>query len=75
MGGGNKMNSPALGLRVAGIIFAFMALAHLWRVVRGSAFVVGRFGEIPMSVSVVGALVAGALAVWMLWLASKARNR
>ena len=66
------MNSPVAGLRVAGAIFALVALAHVWRLVRGSDFVVGR-NEVPMWVSLVGVIVAGALSLWMWRLSSKAR--
>ena len=66
------MNSVVAGLRVSGTIFAFVAFAHVWRLVRGSQFVVGRT-EIPMWVSLIGVIVAGALSLWMWRLAAKAR--
>ena len=66
------MNSPRVALRVAGIIFTLMALVHVWRLVTRFQIVIGQ-REIPLSVSAVGLIVAGALGIWMLMLSAKPR--
>ena len=52
-----KMNSPSAGLRVAGIIFALVALAHAWRLWKGIEVVIGR-QHIPAWPSVCGLVLA-----------------
>jgi hypothetical protein len=59
------MDRPSFGLRVAGIIFAVMALAQLGRVaIRPEVFVAGR--AMPLWPSVVAFVVLGLLSFWML---------
>jgi hypothetical protein len=63
------MNSKNLGLRVASIVFLFMALAHVVRIVKGWAVQVGDY-PIRLRMSAVAAVVAFALGVWLWRLAS-----
>jgi|JYMV01.1.fsa_nt_gi hypothetical protein len=49
-------------LRIVSVVFLLVSLAHLARLVMGSAFVVGTW-DVPMWVSVVGFLVPGLLSV------------
>ena len=63
------MNSRVTGLRVAGIIFGIVCLAHIWRLVTHSAVLIAGT-PIPSWPSVLGAVVAGALSIWMFRLAS-----
>jgi hypothetical protein len=63
------MSSRVMGLRVAGTIFGVVAIAHIWRLVTHSAVLIAG-NPVPSSVSVVGAIVAGALSIWMWRLAS-----
>jgi hypothetical protein len=51
-------------LYVAGTIFGFAALVHLYRLYDHFNIIVGNT-EIPTSANVVGAIVAGALSLWM----------
>ena len=67
------MNSPVTGLRFAGTLFALIALIHIWRLVGGFDVIIGN-QHIPASVSVVGAIIAGALSLWMWKLSSKAQR-
>lgn len=47
---------------IAVVIFAIVALMHVWRLVAGWTVVIAG-ASIPMWVSVAGAIVAGALAI------------
>jgi hypothetical protein len=58
------MNSPKLGLRVAGTIFGLIALAQLVRlVVRLEVVVAGR--SLPLWPSALAVLILGALSAWL----------
>ena len=58
------MRSQTLGLRIAGIIFGLVFLMHLLRVVlRVDVLVAGH--EMPVWANVVGAIISGALSLWM----------
>jgi len=67
------MNSPVTGLRFAGTLFALIALIHVWRLVQGFDVIIGN-QHIPPSASIVGAIFAGALSLWMWKLSSNARQ-
>ena len=59
-----------LSLVVAGIIFSFVALMHLLRIVYNwDVIIAGQ--AIPMYASTIGLLVAAFLAIWMFVTASK----
>jgi hypothetical protein len=49
--------------RLAGTIFGLVALAHVLRLVQALPVTIGSF-DVPMAVSWIGAVVAGALCVW-----------
>lgn len=66
------MNSTIVALKVAGTLFAVVALVHAWRVVKAIEVTVGG-QQLPMSISVIGAVVAGGLSMWMWKLASARR--
>jgi len=51
-------------LYVAGTIFGFAALVHLYRIFNHFNVVVGTT-EIPTSANIIGAIVFGALSLWM----------
>ncbi|HKE46156.1 MAG TPA: hypothetical protein VKB41_16595 [Steroidobacteraceae bacterium] len=63
------MSSRVTGLRVAGTIFAIVCIAHIWRLVAHAAILVAGY-PIPTWPSILGAIVAGFLSVWMWRLAS-----
>lgn len=63
------MNSRVFGLRVAAVVFAIVCLAHVLRLATHSAILIAG-NPIPSWPSVVGAIVTGALAIWMWRLAS-----
>jgi len=56
---------------IAAVIFAIMALAHLFRLVHPFPVVIGSC-SLPQWVSIIGLLVAGGLAL-MLWREGKAK--
>ena len=58
------MTSQTFGLRVAGTIFALIALGHLLRVVTNAEIVVAGY-HVPIWLNVVGAVVAGGLSCWL----------
>jgi tetrahydromethanopterin S-methyltransferase subunit E len=58
------MNSQTLGLRLAGIIFGLVCLAHLWRLVAHTNVMIGHH-HVPMWPSVLGLIVAGVMSIWM----------
>ena len=66
------MNRTTTALKVAGTLFAALALAHVWRLARGLDITIGG-QHVPLFVSVIGAVVAGGLSVWMWKLASTRR--
>ena len=60
----HNMKSQVLGLRVAGAIFALLSLGHVLRLIaRASMVIAGQ--PIPLWISGGGALIAGALGLWM----------
>lgn len=65
------MNSPALGLRVASVIFGLMGLGHLIRIIVCVGLQVGScyIGRLWSAVAVI---VLAVLCVWLWMLASKA---
>jgi hypothetical protein len=63
------MSSRVLGLRVAGTVFGIVCIGHIWRLVTHSAILIGGT-PIPSWPSVLGAIVSGALSIWMWRLAS-----
>lgn len=65
------MNSPALGLRVASVIFGLMGLGQLIRIIVCVNIQVGSC-YICRWCSVVAVIVFAALCVWLWMLASKA---
>jgi hypothetical protein len=65
------MSSQASGLRVASVIFALFALAHVVRLAKQAQVTVATH-QIPMSVSVVALIIAALLSVW-LWRLSSGR--
>jgi hypothetical protein len=65
------MNSPALGLRVASVIFGLMGLGQLIRIIVCANLQVGSC-QIGRRWSVVAVIVLAALGVWLWMLASKA---
>lgn len=64
------MNSPTVGLRVAGAVFGLMAAAQLARLlIRPEVLVNGRV--MPLWPSVLAAVLLSALSLWMWRLARK----
>lgn len=57
-----------IALKVAGVIFLLVALAHIVRVVMMVPVTIAHV-DVPLRLSVVGAVVSLALGVWMLKLA------
>jgi len=58
------MNSPQLGLRVAGTIFGLVCLAHLVRLfVRFQVMLGGH--PVPVWMNAIGFIVTGLLAFWL----------
>ena len=47
----------------SGVVFALVALMHVWRVVLGLSLQIGAW-SVPQSLSVVGAIGAAALSLW-----------
>ena len=58
------MNSQNRALRVGGFIFGIVCLAHLWRLFAHIDIQIGTY-HFPTWGSVVGAIVAGTLSLWM----------
>lgn len=58
------MNSPKIGLRVAGSIFGLACLAHLVRLLQQTSLVIGGF-TVPMWISGPGLVVTGLLCFWL----------
>jgi len=56
------MSIPSFN-KVGGAVFGIVAIAHALRVIMGTAIQVGSM-DVPMLVSWVGAVVAGALCIW-----------
>jgi uncharacterized membrane protein (DUF4010 family) len=55
---------------VSALVFALVALAHLWRAVQAVPLQIGSW-QAPTSISWLAVVVAGALAVWGLRLAAR----
>ena len=64
------MKSRNLGLRVAGTIFAIVCVGHVLRLLTRVDVIVAGW-HLPLWMNVVGALVTGALSVWMWTLSVK----
>jgi len=58
------MKSRILGLRVAGTIFAVVCIGHVLRLLTRIDVVFGG-RHLPLWMNAVGAIVTGALSVWM----------
>jgi hypothetical protein len=58
------MNSPIVGLRVAGTIFGIVAAGHAARLATGFHIVVGSW-EVPFWLNGAGLVVAGGPCVWL----------
>ena len=65
------MNSPATGLRLASLLFAIFAIAHIIRLI-GHVQVTVDAIQIPTWVSVVALIVAGLLSIWFWRLSARA---
>jgi hypothetical protein len=63
------MKSKNLGLRVASVVFLFVGLVHIVRIVKGWPVVVGDY-PIRLRLSAVAAAGALAIGVWLWKLAS-----
>ena len=70
------MNTPSLGLRIAGTIFGIVAAGHAARLATRVPIVVGNW-EVPFWLNWVGLVVAGGLCLWLwrLSFASSANQR
>jgi hypothetical protein len=66
------MNSQRMGLRIASLIFAIIAILHIVRLVRHTAVTFGSH-VVPMGLSWVAIVVGLILCVWMWRLSSAAR--
>ncbi len=66
------MSSQQMGLRVASLIFALVAILHVVRIVRHTAVTFGRH-VVPMGLSWVAIVVGVILCIWMWRLSSAAR--
>jgi hypothetical protein len=64
-----SMNSPATGLKVAGIIFLIFALGHALRLFKHAKVLVATH-QIPMAVSWAGLVIFAGLSIWMWRLSS-----
>ena len=58
------MKAQVLGLRVAGTVFGLACLAHLLRLFAGMSVVIGTW-TLPAFTSIGGAVITGALALWL----------
>ena len=67
------MSSPATGLRLASLLFAIFAIAHIVRLI-GHVQVTVDAIQIPMWVSVAALIVAGFLSIWFWRLSARART-
>ena len=67
------MNSPAAGLKLSAVIFAFIALVHVYRLIKGSQVIIGSH-NIPIWFSIVGVMVAAILSIWMWKLAGRLKH-
>ncbi len=67
-----SMNSQALGLRVASIIFGIMCVVHLWRLLFSHFTVQIGSHQLPIWGSAVAVIVTAGLSIWM-WRLSSSR--
>jgi hypothetical protein len=63
------MQSQIVGLRVAGVIFGFLCLAHILRLMAGIPMVIGNF-QFNIVVSVIAIIFTGCMSIW-LWMLSR----
>ncbi len=61
--------NPKLGLGVAAVIFALMALAHAFRLLMNCSITING-QEIPLLVSIIAMVMAGLMSYWM-WMLRK----
>jgi uncharacterized membrane protein YecN with MAPEG domain len=66
------MNSKTTGLRIASLIFALVAIAHVIRLYNHAAITLGTH-HIPMTVSWVALIVTVVLCIWMWRLSATGR--
>ncbi len=64
------MNSQRTGLRVASVVFALFAIGHILRLVNRARVTVGHY-HVPLMVSIIALIVAGALCIWLWRLSSR----
>jgi len=62
--------SKNIALIVAGAVFIIVAIVHLVRLIVKLHITVGQW-EVPMSISMVGLILAGVLGMWMFISAAK----
>lgn len=67
------MKRKELGLRVAGIIFAVITIAHLLRLITAVSMFIANWA-VPFWVSAVALVVTGSLSAW-LWRLSFVKDR
>jgi hypothetical protein len=65
------MNSQRFGLRIASIIFGFICLVHIYRLLLSPFAVQIGSHQLPVWGSGVAAIIAGLLSLWMWRLASR----
>ena len=65
------MRSKKFALRVAGTVFAIVAVLHLLRLVTGVAFILADW-TVPMWVNFMGLIATACLSAWLWWLAGSA---
>jgi len=61
-------------LYTSGVVFAVVSVSHLVRLIAGIEIVIGG-AVLPMWVSLLGALVTGLLAVWMVVTVQRSKAR
>jgi hypothetical protein len=59
------MNSQSFGLRVAGLIFGLMCLVHIYRLLFSHFTIQIGSHQLPLTGSVIAAIVTGLLSIWM----------
>ena len=58
------MKSQIVGLRVAGVLFGCLCLAHILRLISGTSLVIGDFRFTPVP-SVIAIIFTGGLSIWL----------
>jgi len=66
------MKAKDIGLRIAGTIFAIVALAHLARLLTSASVLIANWA-FPLWMSIVGFIVPGFLSFW-LWQLSRGKH-